>query len=73
MPILVWVREESRRYASGDGFSVAASKTPFFESCDVLSLHVLLVEATRAIVTAADLAHMKPGALLSAKVNVELP
>jgi D-3-phosphoglycerate dehydrogenase / 2-oxoglutarate reductase len=64
MRILVWAREESRQRASQDGFSVAASKTQFFESCDVLSLHMRLVESTRAIVTAADLVHMKPGALL---------
>ena len=32
--------------------------------CDVLTLHMRLVEATRGIVTAADLARMKPTALL---------
>ena len=32
--------------------------------CDVVSLHLRLVEETRAIVTAADLARMKPTALL---------
>ena len=34
------------------------------ESCDVLSLHMRLVDATRGIVTAADLTRMKPGAPL---------
>jgi D-3-phosphoglycerate dehydrogenase len=43
---------------------VAASNESFFESCDVLSLHLRLVESTRGIVTASDLAAMKPTALL---------
>jgi D-3-phosphoglycerate dehydrogenase len=42
----------------------AASKESFFERCDVLSLHMRLVDATRGIVTAEDLARMKPTALL---------
>ena len=43
---------------------IAASKAAFFDRCDVISLHMRLVEATRGIVTAADLARMKPTALL---------
>ena len=43
---------------------VAPSKEAFFEQCDVLSLHMRLVDATRGIVTADDLARMKPTALL---------
>src|SRR4029077_1491294 len=50
--------------ASADGYATAVSKAAFFEQCDVLSLHMRLVEATRGIVTAADLARMKPTALL---------
>jgi D-3-phosphoglycerate dehydrogenase / 2-oxoglutarate reductase len=64
MPVLVWAREESRARARADGFAVASSKAEFFAGCDVLSLHMRLVDATRGIVTAADLAAMKPGALL---------
>ena len=64
MPVLVWARDASRQRAAVDGLAVAASKAEFFEACDVLSLHMRLVETTRAIVTAADLARMKPGALL---------
>jgi D-3-phosphoglycerate dehydrogenase / 2-oxoglutarate reductase len=64
MPVLVWAREESRARARADGIAVAPSKAAFFASCDVLSLHMRLVDATRGIVTAADLAAMKPGALL---------
>ncbi len=43
---------------------MAASKEAFFEECDVVSLHMRLAEATRGIVTGADLARMKPSALL---------
>jgi D-3-phosphoglycerate dehydrogenase / 2-oxoglutarate reductase len=36
----------------------------FFEECDVVSLHLRLNDTTRGIVTAADLARMRPTALL---------
>lgn len=64
MKVLVWAREESRARAIADGYDVAASKEAFFEHCDVLSLHMRLYDATRGIVTASDLARMKPTALL---------
>lgn len=64
MDVLVWARAASRERARRDGWSVAASKEVFFARCDVLSLHMRLVDATRGIVTAADLARMKPSALL---------
>ena len=40
------------------------AKQAFFEQSDVLTLHMRLVDATRGIVTAADLARMKPTALI---------
>lgn len=64
MNILVWAREASRERARADGYETAARKEDFFERCDVLSLHMRLYPATRGIVTAADLARMKPSALL---------
>ena len=64
MNVLVGAREEARLKATGEGYAVASSKEAFFEMCDVLSLHMRLVPATRHIVTAADLARMKPTALL---------
>ncbi len=64
MRVLVWAREASRQHAAADGLAVAASKDEFYEGCDVLSLHMRLVDATRGIVKAADLARMKPTALL---------
>ena len=64
MKVLVWAREASLARARADGYAVARSKDAFFEECDVVSLHMRLVEATRGIVTAADLARMKPAAVL---------
>jgi D-3-phosphoglycerate dehydrogenase len=64
MKVLVWAREAALAQARADGYATAASKQEFFEQCDVLSLHMRLVEATRGIVTADDLARMKPTALL---------
>ena len=64
MKVVVWAREAALAQARGDGYETAASKQEFFEQCDVLSLHMRLVEATRGIVTADDLARMKPTALL---------
>ena len=64
MKVLVWAREHSLERARADGWAAARDRDTFFSVCDVLSLHMRLVEATRAIVTAADLARMKPTALL---------
>jgi D-3-phosphoglycerate dehydrogenase / 2-oxoglutarate reductase len=64
MNVLVWAREASLARAHADGYATAPSKAAFFEACDVISLHMRLVDATRGIVTAADLARMKPTALL---------
>jgi D-3-phosphoglycerate dehydrogenase / 2-oxoglutarate reductase len=64
MDVLVWGREPSRARATDDGYAAAASKEAFFASCDVVTLHMRLVPATRGIVSAADLARMKPDALL---------
>jgi D-3-phosphoglycerate dehydrogenase len=64
MRVLVWAREESLARARADGYEPAESKESFFEACDVLSLHMRLVTATRGIVTVADLARMKPTSLL---------
>jgi D-3-phosphoglycerate dehydrogenase / 2-oxoglutarate reductase len=64
MNMLVWAREGSRERARSDGNAVAPSKEAFFSECDVVSLHMRLVEGTRGIVTMDDLARMKPTALL---------
>ena len=63
MKVMVWGRETTIAKAQADGFPTAPSKEAFFEESDVLSLHIRLVDDTRGMVTAADLARMKPTAL----------
>jgi D-3-phosphoglycerate dehydrogenase len=64
MNVLVWAREASRAQAEADGLPVAESKEAFFESSDVITLHLRLVDATRGVVTRDDLARMKSTSLL---------
>lgn len=64
MNVLVWARPASLEKAKSDGLTVATSKQHFFTDADIISLHMRLVDATRHIVTAEDLAGMKPTALL---------
>jgi D-3-phosphoglycerate dehydrogenase len=64
MRVLCWGREGSLARARDAGYEVAGSRESFFAAADVLSLHIPLKAETRGIVTAADLALMKPTALL---------
>ncbi|PWC29019.1 D-2-hydroxyacid dehydrogenase family protein [Teichococcus aestuarii] len=64
MRILCWGREGTWERAAAAGYAVADSRERFFAESDVLSLHIRLTPDTRGVVTAADLARMKPGALL---------
>jgi D-3-phosphoglycerate dehydrogenase len=64
MNVLIWAREASLARARADGYVAARGKEAFFEESDVISLHMRLVDATRGIVTATDLARMKPTALI---------
>src|ERR1700676_1758903 len=64
MTVQFLAREVSMAKARAEGFATAASRQAFFEQSDVITLHMRLVEATRGIVTAADLARMKPAALI---------
>jgi D-3-phosphoglycerate dehydrogenase len=49
--------------AQEHGFSAAQSKAEFFQTTDIVSLHLRLHEATTACVTRDDLAQMKSDAL----------
>lgn len=64
MNVLVWGRDGSLARATANGFATVSSQRALFERADVLSLHLKLVQETRGIVTADDLAAMKPSALL---------
>lgn len=72
MQVLAWGREPSRAAAAADGYRAAESQEAFFCEADVLSLHLRLNDATRGIVGAADLARMKPGALIVNTSRAEL-
>ncbi|GHO92404.1 glyoxylate reductase [Reticulibacter mediterranei] len=72
MPVLVWGTEGARSRARADGYEVVANQRELFSSSDVLSLHVKLVQETRGIVTTADLAVMKPSALLVNTARADL-
>lgn len=64
MKVICWGREGSLARARAEGFEVAPSREAFFESVDVLSLHLPSNKDTRGIITADDLARMKPDSLL---------
>lgn len=68
MRVLVWGREGSQTRARLDGYEVG----PLFTESDVLSLHLRLTDETHAIITSADLAQMKPTALLVNTSRAEL-
>ncbi|MEY2422269.1 MAG: D-3-phosphoglycerate dehydrogenase / 2-oxoglutarate reductase [Acidimicrobiaceae bacterium] len=72
MEVSFWASPESRALARSEGAKVAESKESFFESCDVISLHLRLVDATRGIVTRNDLDTMKATALLVNTSRAEL-
>lgn len=63
MRVLAWGRAGSLGRAQADGYEVAASQRDLFAQADVLSVHVKLSAETRAMITADDLAAMKPSAL----------
>ena len=63
--VLCWGREDSTARAREAGYEVAKSREAFFAEADILSLHLPLNKETQGIVTAADLALMKPSALLA--------
>jgi D-3-phosphoglycerate dehydrogenase len=72
MRVLLWGSEASREHGLKDGLNVAATREEFFAESDIISLHLRLVDATRGIVTSADLQRMKPTALLVNTSRAEL-
>ncbi len=72
MRVTVWGSESARERARQDGHVPAQSCESFFETCDVLSLHLRLHDNTRGIVKFDSLARMKPTALLVNTSRAEL-
>ena len=64
MEVIWWSSEAGRARAKADGETVAESRTAFFRSCDVVSLHLRLTSETRGSVTADDLGAMPPRSVL---------
>ena len=64
MGVVWWGSEAGRGRATAAGEIVAASREAFFAESDIVSLHIRLNDATRASITGADLAVMKPSSVL---------
>lgn len=64
MKVQWWSSEAGRERAKADGVRLAGSREAFFATSDIVSLHVRLKPDTRGIITADDLAAMRPRALL---------
>ena len=64
MKVVCWGRDGSTAKARAEGFEVAASREAFFAESDIVTIHLPLNKDTRGIITAADLALMKPTARL---------
>jgi len=72
MKVLVWGSELARERAVLDGFDPAGSCESFFETADVISLHLRLHDNTRGVVKLDALSRMKPTALLVNTSRAEL-
>ena len=59
-----WASDAGRARAMAAGARVAQDRASFFASSDIVSLHVRLKPTTHGIVTADDLATMRPRSLL---------
>jgi len=72
MRVLAWGRDGSLERAKADGVEVATSREALFSGSDVLSIHIRLAPETRGLVTAQDLARMKPDAVFVNTSRAEL-
>ncbi|NNL36132.1 MAG: D-2-hydroxyacid dehydrogenase family protein [Silicimonas sp.] len=64
MKVHFWASDAGRARAEVADAVVAPSRPAFFQTSDIVSLHVRLKSETRGIITAEDLAAMPPRALL---------
>jgi D-3-phosphoglycerate dehydrogenase len=62
--VTCWGQEASKARAREAGYEVPASREAFLESADILTLHLRYKAETHGFITAADLARMKPTALI---------
>jgi D-3-phosphoglycerate dehydrogenase len=64
LSVQYWASDAGRARAMAAGARVAQDRASFFASSDIVSLHVRLKPTTHGIVTANDLATMRPRSLL---------
>ena len=72
MKVQVWGSAASRERARADGLAATSSSEAFFETSDVLSLHLRLNDQTQGIVKLDALSRMKPTSLLVNTSRAEL-
>ncbi len=70
--VLVWGSENSRKKALEDGFAYADTKEIFFETADIITLHLRLNNETFAIVKESDIKMMKSNSVLINTARAEL-
>ncbi len=63
MEVVAWSTNLTEEKARAGGAQLV-SKEQLFSTSDVITIHLVLGDRTRGLVTAADLARMKPGAVL---------
>lgn len=62
MKVVWWASEAGRARARADSETLAANRHDFFAASDFVSVHVRLKPETHGVITAADLAAMRPTA-----------
>lgn len=62
--VIWWGSETGRARATAQGGVVPATRAAFFSQADILTLHLRLTPATQGIISAEDLACMKPRSVL---------
>ena len=70
--VLVWGSESSQNKAIMDGFQKANSKNEFFETADIITLHLRLNEYTFGIVKESDIMRMKINSVLINTARAEI-
>jgi len=71
MKVLAWSQHLSAETAAAAG-AVRVGKDELLSAADVVSLHLVLSDRTRGILGAADLARMRPGAILVNTARAQL-
>src|SRR5579875_815047 len=64
MPLLAWSQNLTEEKAAAAGATLARSKEELLERSDAISIHLVLSDRTRGLIGRAELARMKPGAVL---------